>query len=132
MPPHLIRGASLGEQPPDQHRARRGLDERVDPEPHERHRPDREGSGDGDDPLDQVPAHGEVLETQSELHLVTDGKSIYLEDEHARIIDLMKNAQQPMFLVCVTDQVRRLEGPAARKPARSAETAAVRKRKAVS
>ena len=74
----------------------------------------------------------EVLETQSELHLVTDGKSIYLEDQHARIIDLLKNAQQPMFLVCVTDQVRRLEEPASRKPVRSAETTGVvRKRKAV-
>lgn len=61
----------------------------------------------------------EVLSARTELHLVTDGKSIYLEDQHARIIDLMKNANQPMFLVCVTDQVKRLEEPATRKPVRS-------------
>ncbi len=61
----------------------------------------------------------EVLAARTELHLVTDGKSIYLEDQHSRIIDLMKNANQPMFLVCVTDQVRRLEEPATRKPVRS-------------
>ena len=73
----------------------------------------------------------EVLENRAELHLVTDGKSIYLEDQHSRIIDLMKNASQPMFLVCVTDQVRRLEEPAARKPARSEQPAAGRKSKAV-
>jgi DNA-binding transcriptional MerR regulator len=60
----------------------------------------------------------EVLAARTELHLVTDGKSIYLEDQHSRIIDLLKNANQPMFLVCVTDQVRRLEEPATRKPAR--------------
>ncbi len=57
----------------------------------------------------------EVLESDSDLHLVTDGKSIYLEDQQERIIDILKNAKQPMFLVCVSDQVRRLnESP--RKP----------------
>lgn len=50
----------------------------------------------------------EVLATNSDLHLVTDGKSIYLEDQHERIIDLLKNARQPMFLVSVSDQARRL------------------------
>jgi DNA-binding transcriptional MerR regulator len=60
----------------------------------------------------------EVMQGESDLHLVTDGKSIYLEERSERIIDLLKNARQPMFLVCVTDQVRRLAEPA-RKPARS-------------
>src|SRR6267378_1118724 len=64
-----------------------------------------------------------VMEAASELHLVTDGKSIYLEDQHERIIDLFKNAHQPMFLVCVSDQARRLE-EVARKPVRM-EAAAV-------
>src|SRR3982751_1290224 len=49
----------------------------------------------------------EVLQSESDLHLVTDGKSIYLEDHQERIIDILKNARQPMFLVCVSDQVRR-------------------------
>ena len=53
----------------------------------------------------------EVLDANSELHLVTDGKSIFLEDQHSRIIDLMKDARQPMFLVCVSDQVVRLREP---------------------
>src|SRR6266849_843321 len=65
----------------------------------------------------------EVMQAASDLHLVTDGKSIYLEDQHERIIDLFKNAQQPMFLVCVSDQARRLED-AGRKPVRM-EAAAV-------
>jgi hypothetical protein len=66
----------------------------------------------------------EVLDANSELHLVTDGKSIFLEDQHSRIIDLMKDARQPMFLVCVSDQVVRLREPAARKPARTESSAA--------
>ena len=50
----------------------------------------------------------DVLSAQSDLHLVTDGKSIFLEDQQARIIDILKNAKHPMFLVCVSDQARRL------------------------
>ncbi len=59
----------------------------------------------------------DVLQSASQLHLVTDGKSIYLEDHHDRIIDLLKNARQPMFVVCVSDQARRLTAEE-RKPAR--------------
>jgi DNA-binding transcriptional MerR regulator len=72
----------------------------------------------------------EALSSSSDIHLLTDGKSIYLEDTPNRIIDLLKNARQPMFLVCVTDQVRRLSG-SERKPARSETFAAARKAKAV-
>jgi DNA-binding transcriptional MerR regulator len=68
----------------------------------------------------------DVLNANSDLHLVTDGKSIYLEDQHDRIIDIFKNARQPMFLVCVSDQARRLTA-AERKPARM-ESAAVGRR----
>jgi DNA-binding transcriptional MerR regulator len=69
-----------------------------------------------------------VLGSESELHLVTDGKTIYLEEQNERIIDLFKNSKQPMFLVCVTDQLRRITGtaPVQRKPVRS-ETATARK-----
>src|SRR6478672_1515697 len=51
----------------------------------------------------------DVLNPDSRLHLLTDGKSIFLEDQQDRIIDLFKNARQPMFLVCVSDQAKRLD-----------------------
>src|SRR5262245_29942454 len=69
----------------------------------------------------------EAIAGTTEVHLLTDGKSIYLEDAPNRIIDVMKNAKQPMFLVCVTDQVRRLAPPAERKPARSETNLLARK-----
>jgi len=69
----------------------------------------------------------EALAASSDVHLLTDGKSIYLEEAPNRIIDLLKNARQPMFLVCVTDQVRRLASPAERKPARSEAATSARK-----
>lgn len=77
----------------------------------------------------------DVVHHEASLHLVTDGKSLYLESENDRVIDILKGASQPMFLVCVSDQVRRLTAPPAptqqqRKPARR-ETTAPRKVKAI-
>jgi len=69
----------------------------------------------------------EALTGSADVHLLTDGKSIFLEEAPNRIIDLLKNARQPMFLVCVTDLVRRLSATAERKPARSETNAATRK-----
>jgi DNA-binding transcriptional MerR regulator len=74
----------------------------------------------------------EAMASSSDVHLLTDGKTIYLEDAPSRIIDLLKNARQPMFLVCVTDQMKRLNGTAERKPARSETGAAATRKKAVS
>jgi DNA-binding transcriptional MerR regulator len=72
----------------------------------------------------------EILSAGSKLHLLTDGKSIYLEDQQERIIDLLKQARQPMFLVSVSDQVRRLD-EAPKKPVRSEVGASKRTRAAV-
>lgn len=73
----------------------------------------------------------EVLSGEHDLHLVTDGKSIFLEDSSERIVDILKNAKQPMFLVCVSDQVRRLSAPASKKPARAEAAAAGKRARAV-
>ena len=71
----------------------------------------------------------DALQSTGDVHLITDGKSIYLEDAPDRIIDLLKSARQPMFLVCVTDQARRLD--ALKKPARSETGLSARKARAV-
>ena len=72
----------------------------------------------------------DVFSSDSKLHLLTDGKSIFLEDQQDRIIDLLKNARQPMFLVSVSDQVRRLD-EIPRKSPRSEAALAKRLRAAV-
>jgi DNA-binding transcriptional MerR regulator len=72
----------------------------------------------------------DALKSESETHLLTDGKSIYLEEAPDRIIDVLKNARQPMFLVCVSDQVRRLS-QGLKKPARSEIGRAARKTRAM-
>jgi DNA-binding transcriptional MerR regulator len=73
----------------------------------------------------------EALAATTDIHLLTDGKSIYLEEAPNRIIDLLKNARQPMFLVCVTDQVKRIAAAAERKPAKSEMASVARKARAV-
>lgn len=72
----------------------------------------------------------EAMSGESDVHLLTDGKNIYLEEATDRIIDVLKNARQPMFLVCVTDQARRLNA-AARKPTHGETGAASRKARVV-
>jgi DNA-binding transcriptional MerR regulator len=73
----------------------------------------------------------EIMNAESEYHLLTDGKAIYLEDNHERIINILKGAKQPMFLVSVSDQVRRLT-VTPRKPVKSETPAAeARRTKAV-
>jgi DNA-binding transcriptional MerR regulator len=73
----------------------------------------------------------EALAASSDIHLLTDGKSIYLEEAPDRIIDLLKNARQPMFVVSVSDQVKRLAPESERKPARSETGLVARKARAV-
>ena len=73
----------------------------------------------------------DVLQGDSDLHLLTDGKSIYLEDRQERVIDLLKNARQPMFLVCVSDHAKRLGLPP-KKAVRAEVAAAARRASAAS
>jgi DNA-binding transcriptional MerR regulator len=79
----------------------------------------------------------DVLKVSSEYHLLTDGKNIFLEDNHKKIIDLLKNSRQPIISVCLTDQVRRLEAEAKasamfrKRPAREAVEAARPSRRVV-
>src|SRR6185312_13275344 len=70
----------------------------------------------------------DAMAASFDVHLLTDGKSIYLEDAPNRIIDLLKNARQPMFLVSVSDQVKRLNAAVERKPARSESGSSTRAR----
>lgn len=44
----------------------------------------------------------------SEYHLLTDGTHLYLRTSARQVVDLLKNARQPMFDICLTDEVRRV------------------------
>ena len=48
------------------------------------------------------------LSSSSNLYLLTDGRSVHLEEHAGRIIELLKQARQPMSLVSVSDQAKRV------------------------
>ena len=50
----------------------------------------------------------EAVSGTSEYHLLTDGRSLYLETSAQQIVDILKNARQPMLAVCLSDTVRRV------------------------
>lgn len=50
----------------------------------------------------------ETVRRGSDYHLLTDGRHIYLENSAQQVIDILKNARQPMFAVCLSDAIRRV------------------------
>jgi len=48
----------------------------------------------------------EIVSHNSEYHLLTDGKRLYLETSARQIVDILKNSSQPILGVCLSDTVR--------------------------
>ena len=51
----------------------------------------------------------ETVSRSSQYHLLTDGYTIYLETSARQIVDILKNARQPMLDVCLSDKVREVK-----------------------
>jgi len=49
-----------------------------------------------------------AVSASSEYHLLTDGTHLYLRTSARQVVDLLKNARQPMFDICLSDEVRRV------------------------
>src|SRR5689334_9370775 len=50
----------------------------------------------------------ETVTGASDYHLLTDGTNLYLETSPQQIVDILKNARQPMLAICLSDTVRRI------------------------
>ena len=50
----------------------------------------------------------ETVGGSSSYHLLTDGRTLYLETSPQQIVDILKNSRQPMFAICLTDTVRQV------------------------
>ncbi len=74
----------------------------------------------------------ETVSAASEYHLLTDGRHIYLEDSARAVVDLLKNARQPMLSVCLSDTIQRVraEVRGARKRSGSVRHPTVRRSRA--
>ena len=70
------------------------------------------------------------VQASSEYHLLTDGKHLYLRTSAREVVDLLKNARQPMFDICLSDEVRRVRGEIrSRKKAAASEQSHLRRLK---
>jgi len=71
----------------------------------------------------------EVVSHGSELHLLSDGKHLYLETSARQIVDILKNSDQPILGVCLSDAVRQVRaGVVSTKTNTSVTTSDYRKR----
>src|SRR3984893_2302035 len=48
----------------------------------------------------------EIVGSESDYHLLTDGKRLYLETSAQQIVDILKNSKQPILGVCLSDALR--------------------------
>jgi DNA-binding transcriptional MerR regulator len=51
----------------------------------------------------------ETVSGSSSYHLLTDGRTLYLETSPQQIVDILKNSRQPMFAICLSDTVRQVK-----------------------
>ncbi len=51
----------------------------------------------------------ETVAASSSYHLLTDGRTLYLETSPQQIVDILKNSRQPMFAICLSDTVRQVK-----------------------
>lgn len=74
----------------------------------------------------------EAVSGASEYHLLTDGKTIYLESSPRQIVDILKNARQPMLAICLSDTVRQIRADIRSTKKRNASLSLERRGKAAS
>jgi DNA-binding transcriptional MerR regulator len=53
-------------------------------------------------------AGSNVWSTKSKLYLVTDGKSIFIEDQAENALNRLAEANKPMYLVSLSEQMKRI------------------------
>jgi len=72
----------------------------------------------------------EIVRRGSEYHLLTDGKHLYLETSAQQIVDILKNSDQPILAVCLTDTVRQVRAEIVAKKSNTSVTSSDYRRRA--
>lgn len=72
----------------------------------------------------------EITARTSDVHLLTDGKRLYLETSPSQIVDILKNSRQPILGICLTDAVRRVRAELVARKASTSVTSASERRRA--
>jgi len=69
----------------------------------------------------------ETVSGASEYHLLTDGKTLYLETSPRQIVDILKNARQPMLTICLSDTVKQVRAEIRAKKSSTGMSGSLRK-----
>jgi DNA-binding transcriptional MerR regulator len=51
----------------------------------------------------------------AECHLLTDGRSVYIQTSAQQVLDVLRSSRQPMLAICLSDTVRRVTGKLSRR-----------------
>jgi DNA-binding transcriptional MerR regulator len=72
----------------------------------------------------------EITARTSDVHLLTDGKRLYLETSARQIVDILKNSRQPILGICLSDAVRQVRSELVARKASTSVTSASERRRA--
>jgi DNA-binding transcriptional MerR regulator len=72
----------------------------------------------------------EIVARNSEYHLLTDGKHLYLETSARQIVDILKNSRQPILGICLSDAVRQVRAEIIARKANTSVTSPTQRRRA--
>lgn len=72
----------------------------------------------------------EITARNSDVHLLTDGKRLYLETSARQIVDILKNSRQPILGICLSDAVRQVRAELVARKASTSVTSASERRRA--
>ena len=72
----------------------------------------------------------EIVGRNSDVHLLTDGKRLYLETSARQIVDILKNSSQPILGICLSDAVRQVRAEVVARKASTSVTSPAERRRA--
>src|ERR1700691_4989275 len=72
----------------------------------------------------------EIVSRGSDVHLLTDGKRLYLETSARQIVDILKNSSQPILGICLSDALRQVRADAVARKASTSVMASPERRRA--
>lgn len=72
----------------------------------------------------------EIVSRNSDVHLLTDGKHLYLETSAKQIVDILKNSSQPILGICLSDAVRQVRAEVIARKASTSVTSVIERRRA--
>ncbi len=72
----------------------------------------------------------EIVGRNSDVHLLIDGKHLYLETSARQIVDILKNSSQPILGICLSDAVRQVRAEVVARKASTSVTSPAERRRA--